>query len=167
MKNFQPGILDDVPALARYLTFSIRPGAAPAATLARLPELVDGESSVVGLGKPLLQAVAAGIAGLEDFPAYDEPGARVPSTPRPLHSWMRILLPEVFRPRSTPRRVRSSGENRYTDPPRVNWRHDQCVGFSQQFRAVRGILEAFSSAIFGPDSSRSPKKSDPDHDFWG
>jgi putative iron-dependent peroxidase len=89
MKNFQPGILNDVPALARYLTFSIRPGSAPAAALERLPELVDGESVVAGLGKPLLEALDAGIAGLADFPAYSEPGAGVPSTPQALWIWLR------------------------------------------------------------------------------
>ena len=89
MKNFQAGILNDVPALARYLTFSIRPGSAPAAALERLPELVDGESVVAGLGKPLLEAIGAGITGLADFPAYSESGAWVPSTPQALWIWLR------------------------------------------------------------------------------
>jgi putative iron-dependent peroxidase len=89
MDTIQPGILADIPALARYLTFSIRPGTAPDAALDRLTELVDGESAVVGLGKPLLEVLDADIAGLVDFPACNEPGAEVPSTPQALWIWLR------------------------------------------------------------------------------
>ena len=89
MSNYQPGIVADVPAQARYLGFSIRAGSAPEAVLERLTELVDGESAVVGLGKSLLEAVGTGIAGLADFPVYHEPGAEVPSTPQALWVWLR------------------------------------------------------------------------------
>jgi putative iron-dependent peroxidase len=89
MDNVQPGILADIPAQARYLTFSILPGSAPEAALERLTELVDGESAVVGLGKPLLETLDADITGLVDFPAYSEPGAEVPSTPQALWIWLR------------------------------------------------------------------------------
>ncbi|MFV1973459.1 MAG: Dyp-type peroxidase [Thiohalobacterales bacterium] len=89
MSQPQPGILADVPAAARYLVCSLKPGAAPAATLERLVEIADGHSVVVGLGRPLLQAVGADIPGLEDFPAYSEPGAEVPATPQALWCWLR------------------------------------------------------------------------------
>ncbi|UCC55222.1 MAG: Dyp-type peroxidase [Gammaproteobacteria bacterium] len=89
MDNIQAGILADIPVQARYLTFSILPGSAPEAALERLTELVDGESVVLGLGKPLLEALDADIAGLVDFPAYNEPGAEVPSTPQALWIWLR------------------------------------------------------------------------------
>jgi len=89
MNDFQPGILADIPAAARYLTFALRPGAAPEAALQRLAELADGDSVVVGLGKPLVEALGAELPGLEDFPAYSEPGATVPSTPQALWCWLR------------------------------------------------------------------------------
>ena len=89
MNNSQPGILADVPAQARYLIFSMRPGIMPNKALAQLSELVDGESVVVGLGKSLLETIGADTPGLEDFPAYSEPGAEVPSTPQALWIWLR------------------------------------------------------------------------------
>jgi len=89
MNDMQPGILADIPAVARYLTFSLRPGAAPESALQRLVEQADGESVVVGLGKSLVEALGAELPGLQDFPAYEEPGATVPSTPQALWCWLR------------------------------------------------------------------------------
>jgi putative iron-dependent peroxidase len=89
MKNSQPGILAAVPAQARYLIFSLRPGGSPQAALERLTEQVDGESVVAGFGKSLVEAVGGNIPGLEHFPAYSESGAVVPSTPQALWCWLR------------------------------------------------------------------------------
>ncbi len=89
MSQSQPGILADVPVVARYLAFSLEPGTAPAAALERLADRVDGESVVVGLGRPLLQSIGVDIPGLGDFPAYNEPGAAVPATPQALWCWLR------------------------------------------------------------------------------
>ena len=89
MSNSQPGILAPVPRLARYLTFSIRPGADPGTLLGELPGLVDGDRVVVGLGKSLVQAAGSAIAGLDTFPVHAAAGVEVPATPRALWFWLR------------------------------------------------------------------------------
>ena len=52
MDNVQPGILAPVPRLARYLTFSLKPGSAPCQSLHALTDLADGNKAVVGVGYP-------------------------------------------------------------------------------------------------------------------
>jgi putative iron-dependent peroxidase len=89
MNNSQPGILAPVPRLARYLTFSIRPGTDPGTLLGELPGLVDGDRVVVGLGKSLVQAAGSAIAGLDTFPVHAGAGVEVPATPRALWFWLR------------------------------------------------------------------------------
>ena len=89
MTQTQPGILAPVPALARFLTFSLAPGADPAAALADLAVLSDGESVVVGLGPSLVASLGAKIDGLRPFPVLDQMEIDIPSTPASLWCWLR------------------------------------------------------------------------------
>ena len=46
MSQYQAGILSDETPLARYLTFLLKPGAAPGVVLQRLGEHIDGSAEV-------------------------------------------------------------------------------------------------------------------------
>ncbi|MCJ0764695.1 Dyp-type peroxidase [Variovorax terrae] len=89
MNHAQPGILPPVPAVGRYVFFSLahREGARDA--LARLAPLADGATVVVALGPSLVAAVGAAVPGLREFPAMAGPGVEVPSTPTALLCWLR------------------------------------------------------------------------------
>ena len=88
--NAQPGMLAEVPAHARYLTFRRRPAAEdPRPGLERLAALPVDESRVVGLGATLVNEIGDGIEGLRAFPALDGAGLCVPSTPSALWCWLR------------------------------------------------------------------------------
>jgi len=88
----QPGILQGVPAVARYVSFEAVAGAdraALGAALQRLAQAVDGDSVVVGLGPSLVAALGATVPGLREFPAISGHGVEVPSTPLQLWCWLR------------------------------------------------------------------------------
>ncbi len=85
----QPGILADVPPLARYLVFAIDPEADLRAGLEDLRDVVDGDEVVVGIGRSLVLAVEGDIKGLETFPTRVGSGVDVPSTPAALWCWLR------------------------------------------------------------------------------
>ena len=88
--NVQPGVLAEVPAHARYLTFRRRPaGADPRPELERLAALPVDETRVVGLGAPLVRELGGSVAGLRTFPALEGRGLCVPSTPAALWCWLR------------------------------------------------------------------------------
>lgn len=94
MTEPQPGILDPVPALARYMVWS-QPAADASrqdlgAALQRLATLVDGRQVVLGLGLRAVQALGAQIDGLHELPA-DVPGTLHPAvcTPAALWCWLR------------------------------------------------------------------------------
>jgi putative iron-dependent peroxidase len=89
MSQMQKGILAPVPALARYLSFTIAPGKNPAGGLRNLVKLADGEKTVVGLGQSLVRALGRDVPGLDVFPSYATPGVDVPSTPAELWCWLR------------------------------------------------------------------------------
>ncbi|MCK5364277.1 MAG: Dyp-type peroxidase, partial [Gammaproteobacteria bacterium] len=89
MTNAQPGILEPIPRLARYLTFSQVPEADPRAALAALAEFVDGEELVLGIGQSLALHLGSEIDGLRVFPAHAGVGFEVPSTPAALWCWIR------------------------------------------------------------------------------
>lgn len=92
-KLYQPGILDAVPPVARYVLFTLTdPGVdAPAIkeALTRLAPLVNGSDVVVGIGPSLVKALGAGIPGLHEFPDLSGHGVKVPSTPGTLWCWLR------------------------------------------------------------------------------
>ena len=89
MKNVQPGILANVPRLARYLEFSLVPDEDVRPCLESLRELADGDSIVVGFGASAVAALGKNIEGLGVFPADSGPGFEVPSTPMALWCWLR------------------------------------------------------------------------------
>ncbi len=90
----QPGILAEVPAHARFLTFRRRPAAAsPRDALARLADTEPGAGRVVGLGGSLLRELGARVEGLRPHPAVEGPGFSVPSTPAALWVWLRGAEP--------------------------------------------------------------------------
>jgi putative iron-dependent peroxidase len=89
----QPGILEGVPAVARYVVFDLAEGFTPEAVreaLKRLAALADGQSIVVGVGATLADALGAKVPNLRSFPQLDGPdNAHVPSTPHALWCWVR------------------------------------------------------------------------------
>ena len=88
--NVQPGVLAEVPAHARYLTFRRRHASAdPWPDLERLAALSVDETRVVGLGASLVRELGGGIEGLRTFPALEGRGLCVPSTPAALWCWLR------------------------------------------------------------------------------
>lgn len=89
MITYQPGILDDVPAHARYLTFTLKSGAAPLKSLLSLKNEADGNQLVIGLGASLIQELGAEIPTLGNFPVYSAAHVEIPSTPAALWCWLR------------------------------------------------------------------------------
>lgn len=92
-KLYQPGILDGVPPVARFVLFNLAsPGVDAAAikeALSRLAPLVNGEDVVVGVGPSLVKALGAEIPNLHEFPDMSREGVKVPSTPGTLWCWLR------------------------------------------------------------------------------
>jgi putative iron-dependent peroxidase len=87
--HVQQGILDGVPAAARYLSFSLEPGADVAHGLRRLAGCVDGGRTVAGLGLSCVLALGRAVPGLRDMPTFAMPGCEIPSTPAALWLWLR------------------------------------------------------------------------------
>ena len=85
----QPGILLPIPRLARYLTFSLKPGMNPREPLRELRDAADGERVVAGIGTSLALALGGSIEGLRAFPSHAGAGFDVPSTPSALWIWLR------------------------------------------------------------------------------
>ncbi|MBG9388784.1 Dyp-type peroxidase [Caenimonas aquaedulcis] len=90
---YQPGILDSVPAVARYVTFQLSHDSGGAQgvkdALARLSPLVNGSDVVLGIGPALVDALGAEVPGLHEFPDLSGHGVKVPSTPGTLWCWVR------------------------------------------------------------------------------
>ncbi|MFJ4347706.1 Dyp-type peroxidase [Pseudomonas sp. NPDC089401] len=86
---FQKGLLaTPVPAHARHLFFALQaPEALPAALDALLPH-VDGERLILGIGAPLVKALAREVPGLRAFPQLDA-AVENPSTQHALWLWLR------------------------------------------------------------------------------
>jgi putative iron-dependent peroxidase len=89
---YQPGILDPVPAVARYVNFVPAEQATASQVrdaLMRLSPLVNGSDAVLGIGPSLVQALGAEVPGLHEFPDMSGPDAKVPVTPGALWCWIR------------------------------------------------------------------------------
>ncbi|MES2787388.1 MAG: Dyp-type peroxidase [Pseudomonadota bacterium] len=89
---YQPGILEGVPAVARFVVFSLSQEADAEAirqALIRLSPLANGSEVVLGIGPSLVAALGAEIPGLHEFPAIEGRGIKVPSTPGTLWCWVR------------------------------------------------------------------------------
>ena len=88
MNSTQAGILQGLPRVARYLSFSLNDASAVRAALMRLVDLVDGDTVVVGLGPPTVAALGVSVPGLRPFPDLSAT-VNVPSTPVALWCWLR------------------------------------------------------------------------------
>lgn len=92
-KPYQPGIFDGIPAVARFVNFTLADPSVDAGAikeaLTRLTPLVDGSDVVVGLGPSLVKALGADIPNLHEFPDFSRDGVKVPSTPGTLWCWLR------------------------------------------------------------------------------
>lgn len=90
---YQPGILEPIPAVARYVVFSLTEQGADAQAvkdaLLRLSPLVNGSDVVLGIGPSLVTALGAEVPGLHEFPDLSGHGVKVPSTPGTLWCWVR------------------------------------------------------------------------------
>ncbi len=89
MMAYQPGILEPIPLLARYLTFALNPNQHPAEALQRLAQRADGQEIVVGVGLSTVQKLGAHIEGLRPFPVIVNAGIDIPATPAGLWLWIR------------------------------------------------------------------------------
>jgi porphyrinogen peroxidase len=76
----QPGILADVPPLARSLTFRVRGESDPAATLRAFVKTIPAAWCTVGIGAPAALLFGRTIDGLRTFPGLSGPAVSVPST---------------------------------------------------------------------------------------
>jgi porphyrinogen peroxidase len=90
---YQPGILEPVPAVARYVNFVIQEGGTDVSAikdaLTRLSPLINGSDAVLGIGPSLVAALGAQVPGLHEFPDLSGHGVKVPSTPGTLWCWVR------------------------------------------------------------------------------
>jgi putative iron-dependent peroxidase len=85
----QHGILEPVPAHARYLSFALKPGADPRPGLRALAAAVDGRATVAGVGATLAAELSVRVPGLRPFPPLVGAGTELPSTPAALWCWLR------------------------------------------------------------------------------
>ncbi len=87
--NCQQGILSEpVPAVARHVFFTLEDTADLPRALKALAEVVDGESTVAGLGVSVMQALGRQLQPLRVFPALSNQGIDVPSTQQALWLWL-------------------------------------------------------------------------------
>ncbi|MBX3661186.1 MAG: Dyp-type peroxidase [Burkholderiales bacterium] len=89
MSDCQPAILQPIPALARYASYTLLPDSDPRAALRRLRGVTDGERTFAGIGQSLVSALGREIPELRAFPEFSGRGIDVPSTPAALLLWLR------------------------------------------------------------------------------
>ncbi|MBI3890676.1 MAG: Dyp-type peroxidase [Candidatus Wallbacteria bacterium] len=85
----QPGILQEVPSAARYVTFRIQPGVTARQVIRAIRALEVSEAMVLGLGPSAVASIGANVPGLRPFPRLSGPGADMPSTEGALWIWFR------------------------------------------------------------------------------
>lgn len=88
MSTPQPGVLADVPRLARFIELDLAHGADPRAVLDHLAAWPIGDDLLVGLGRSFVLALGADLPGLTVHPRHVGPALDVPSTPAAI--WLRI-----------------------------------------------------------------------------
>lgn len=89
MMHYQSGILEEVPASARYQFFRLKPGKDPVTALKALADFAVEHSIVVGLGQSLLSTLDVEIPGMRKMPEFAGKGVETPSTPFSLWCWIR------------------------------------------------------------------------------
>ena len=87
--NYQAGILEGIPAAARYQFFRLKRGADAKPCLQALAEIAVENNIVVGFGSSLLSALGAKVEGLHKMPEFEGIGVETPSTPFSLWCWIR------------------------------------------------------------------------------
>ena len=87
--SYQAGIIDDIPSLARYQYFRLRPGANPRTVLKELADIAVDKDIVVGLGQSLLLAMDADIPSMRKMSEFSGKGLEIPTTPHALWCWIR------------------------------------------------------------------------------
>lgn len=85
----QPGILEPIPAQARYLICQLRVGADARKVLEALAAQTDGQSTVVGVGASLVRELDAQVTGLRSFKGVEGARIKLPATPADLMVWLR------------------------------------------------------------------------------
>lgn len=85
----QPGILEPIPALGRYISCQLRVGSQPQTVLRRLLSKADGHATVVALGASLVRELGASIPGLKTFTGIEGARIKLPATPTDLLIWLR------------------------------------------------------------------------------
>ncbi len=89
MSSQQPGILEPVPRVARYLTFQLAPAGDPRVALQNLARRAQGAELVVGVGSATVAALGNRIDGLRECPPLTGPAVGIPSHPAALLLWLR------------------------------------------------------------------------------
>lgn len=89
MSSYQTGILADVPQQTRYLSFSIDADGDLKLTLQKLARFADGDTTVVGIGASVADALATAVPGLTSFPIFEDALVEVPATHSDLWCWLR------------------------------------------------------------------------------
>jgi putative iron-dependent peroxidase len=87
--SHQPGILEPVPPLARFVFLRLLPDADPRGALSTLRSLVDGTRTVLGVGPETASRIGAKVEGLHEPRAFEGAGVSVPATPAALLLWLR------------------------------------------------------------------------------
>jgi len=89
---YQPGILEPVPAVARYVLFNVagqQDAQAIKDALKRLSPLANGSDVVAGVVPSLIAALGAQVPGVHEFPEFSREDVKVPVTPASLWVWLR------------------------------------------------------------------------------
>ncbi len=90
--SYQAGIIEDIPNLARYQFFRLKPGADPSQGLEALAHITINADIVIGLGQSLLLSMDANIPNMRkmpDFKSNDSVVPTIPTTPNDLWCWIR------------------------------------------------------------------------------
>ena len=85
----QFGIIDEIPTLARYQNYRLKPGADPRPALSALADIAVDEDIVVGIGQSLLMVLETEISGMHKMPEFLGKGIEIPTTPHALWCWIR------------------------------------------------------------------------------
>lgn len=85
----QKAILEPIPSLARYVTYSLIPNRNAVNALRRLAAFAPKNDVVVGIGQPLVTSLGKAVPGLRDATAQSGKGVEIPATPRALWVWLR------------------------------------------------------------------------------
>ncbi len=87
--TYQSGIIDDIPNLARYQYFRLKPGANPKQVLQALADIAIEKDIVIGLGQSLILALDINIPKMRKMPEFSGKGMEIPTTPHALWCWIR------------------------------------------------------------------------------